>query len=301
MPRKTRIDALGASVLIGFALAMGLNQVMIKLVNGAFHPVFQAGLRSALAFVLILGWARWRGRKLSLTDGSLWPGLLSGVIFSVEFGLLFNGLEYTSVTRSSILFYTMPIWVAAAAHVLIPGERLTPRRLLGLALAIGGVVLALSGNAAPHTAQALTGDLMCLAASFCWTTLVLLVRLSRLNRATAEMQLLYQLGLSAPVLLALTPFLGEAVRSVTPGLMGLFAVQVVAVVSVSFVAWFWVLSVYPTSDVASYGFLSPVFGVLFGWLLLGEPISGRVVGALALVGLGIVLVTRRPAPPAGSA
>ena len=91
MERKDRIDAVGAVVLFGFSMLMGLNQVMIKLVNAGFSPVFQAGLRSALALIPVILFALFMRRKLTMRDGSLLPGLFSGTLFAVEFMLLFTG------------------------------------------------------------------------------------------------------------------------------------------------------------------------------------------------------------------
>ena len=62
-----------------------------------------------------------------------------------------------------------------------------------------------------------------------------------------------------------------------------------------FLGWFWVLSIYPASDIAAFGFLTPLFGVVFGWLILGERISVTIIGALLLVSVGIVLINRRTA------
>ncbi len=293
MERKDRIDALGGAVLLSFSLLMGLNQVMIKLVNAGLQPVFQAGLRSAFAFLPVLAFALLARRRLSLTDGSFWPGILCGGFFATEFLLLFQSVEYTSVARVSVFFYTMPFWVAAGAHFLIPGERLTRVRALGLVLAASGVALALLRNDSPAGEHALFGDLLSLIGAMFWAGIVFLARLTKFSRSSAEMQLLYQLAVSAVVLLAVAPLFGPVIRDMTPALAGIFAFQVIAVVCVGFLAWFWVLKIYPASDMASYSFLAPVFGVLFSWLILHEEISWSVIAALALVAAGIYLVNRR--------
>jgi drug/metabolite transporter (DMT)-like permease len=280
-------------------MLLGLNQVMVKWVNAGLQPVFQAGLRSACAFVPVLLFAIVMRRRLSLSDGSLWPGLACGLIFSVEFMFLFQALDYTSVSRVSVLFYTMPFWVALGAHFLIPGERLTPRRVLGLVLAIAGVVLAFTDGSAPSSDRALLGDLFCLLGAMCWAAIALLARASALSRSSPEMQLLYQLAVSSVVLIALAPMFGDLVREPTLRIWAIFAVQVLLVVCVGFLTWFWILSIYPASDMASFGFLAPLFGVLFGWLLLDERISPSIIGALLLVGTGIVLVNRRATPGPG--
>lgn len=295
MERRSRIDSLGAALLLGFTLLMGLNQVLVKIVNDGLAPIFQAGLRSACAFPVVLLFALLARRRLALGDGSLLPGILTGLLFAAEFLLFFRAVELTTIAHAAILFYTMPVWVAVAAHVLIPGERLTPQRLLGLGLALGGVGVALlqhgQANLPP---RALLGDLMCLLAALCWAGIALTARLTPLARSSPEMQLLYQLAVSAPVLLALSPLDGPVLRDLTPGLAAIFAFQVLAVVCVGFLTWFWVLKIYPASDMAAFGFLSPVFGVLFGWAILGEPLTGAILLSLLLTGGGIFLVAWRP-------
>ena len=294
MERKDRIDALGGAVLVTFSLLMGLNQVMIKLVNAGMAPVFQAGLRSACAFLPVLAFAVLMRKRLSLSDGSLWPGLLCGCFFATEFVRLFQSLEYTSVARVSVFFYTMPFWVAAGAHFMIPGERLTRVRALGLALAVAGVALALLRNASPAGPHALFGDLLSLIGAMFWAGIVFMARLTKLSRSSPEMLLLYQLAVSAVILLAVAPGFGPVIREMTLALAGIFAFQVIAVVCFGFLAWFWVLKIYPASDMTSFSFLAPVFGVLFGWLILHEEISWSVIAALVLVAAGIYLVNRRP-------
>ena len=293
MERRDRIDTFGAVALVIFSIMMGLNQVLIKLVNAGFAPVFQAGLRSACALGPVVLFAVVMRRRLSVTDGSFWPGLLCGTFFTVEFLLLFTALDYTAVSRASILFYTMPVWVAVGAHLLIPGETLTPRRLLGLALAIGGVVLALADDTPRPTEYALIGDLMCLIGAVFWAGIALLARVSALSRSSPEMQLVYQLMVSAALLLPIAPFMGDLIREVTPEIIGIFTFQTLVIVCIGFLSWFWILRIYPASDMAAFSFLAPLFGVIASWLILGETISITIIGALALVGLGIALINCR--------
>ncbi len=296
MQRKNRIDATGAAILVVFSLLLGLNQAMVKIVNIGLQPVYQAGLRSALALVLVAAYAAFVRRSLRFNDGSLWPGLACGLLFGFEFLLLFQSLEWTSVSRASMFFYTMPFWVAVPAHYLIAGERLTGLRLAGLGIAMAGVALALVNNANPATDKAWIGDLMCLVASVMWAGIVLLARVSRLSRSKPEMQLVYQLLVSAVVLLLLAPLFGPLIRAPTPAILAIFAVQVAGIVSVGFLAWFWVLSVYPASDMASFGFLTPLFGVMAGWWLFDETVTPVFALAFAMVSAGIVLINRKPAP-----
>jgi len=294
MQRKDRIDATGTAILIAFSFLMGLNQVLVKIVNDGFAPVFQVGLRSACALGPILLYAWLRGKRLNMRDGSLGPGILCGAFFSAEFVLLFYSLEFTAVSRTLVLFYTMPVWVTVAAHVLIPGERLTARRVLGLVLAVAGVGVALLDDAPAAGPNALIGDLMALAGAACWAGIALTVRTTRLQNAEPELQIVYQLAVSAVVLLPLAPLFGETIRAVTPQILGVFAFQVIFVVCIGFVSWFWVLRVYPASDMTAFSFLAPLFGVICAGLILDETITPEIWIALVLVGGGIALISWRP-------
>ena len=293
MERKDHIDTLAATTLIVMNVMLGLNQALVKVVNAGFAPVFQSGLRSACAFPPVLIYALVMRKRLSVTDGSLGLGMLNGLLFSGEFCLLFLALDYTSVARASLFFYIMPVWVTLGAHFLVPGERLTLARIAGLTIAVAGVALALGGGSQSVGDTAWIGDLLALAAALFWAGIALLTRTTRLTHCSAEMNLLYQLAVSAIVLTAIAPLFGDMLREVTPLILGAFAFQVIAIVAIGFVVWFWLLSIYPISDMASFSLLAPVFGVFFGWLIFDDEITPTFLAALLLVGSGIVLINRK--------
>ncbi len=299
MKPKPSIDLSGALMLIAFSALIAFNQLLVKQVNDGMAPLFQAGMRSAFAIAPVALYALWAGKKLTFQDGSFWPGMLAGLLFTGEFTFLFLGLDFTSVARASLFFYTMPFWVALGAHFLIPNDRLTKVKIAGLLLAISGVALALLRDANPAGPNAMIGDAMCLLGAVCWAGLTLVARASRLQRSAPEMQLLYQLVVSALLLIPLAFATGDTFRAMTPFLGALFAFQVLIVVSFGFVVWFWLLTVYRASDVAAFGFLAPLFGLFFAWAILGEKISSILIIALALICVGIILVTRRPSPNLG--
>lgn len=292
MERKSKIDATGAIVLIVFMAMLGLNQVGIKIVNDGMAPVFQAGLRSLAAGTLILFYCLWRGSKIDLRKAVLVPGVIIGICFAVEFALLFKAIEYTTVARTSVLFYTMPFWVALGAHYLIPSERLNTVRVLGLILAALGTAIALLGGQGNSGEASLVGDIIALIAATMWAAIALITRTTQFSSIKPEAQLFYQLSISAVILLPLA-MMGETFTNPTPLHFMIFAAQVVFVVCIGFVAWFWVLSIYPASDMASFSFLAPLFGVFFGWLILGEELTWNILVALLLVGIGIILVNRK--------
>ncbi len=142
------------------------------------------------------------------------------------------------------------------------------------------------------------GDLAALAAAFGWTGIALVVRLTPIQNSAPEMQLFWQLSVSAVLLLLAAPFFGPLLRE--PTLWHLFGLsyQIVAVASFGFLFWFFLMKLYPASGVASFSFLTPVLAVGFGWLILREEIGPGVIIGLALVAVGIVLINRRPRVPA---
>lgn len=292
MERKTRIDATGAIILIVFMAVLGINQVAVKIVNDAMAPMFQAGMRSLCAAPLIFAFCLWRKRRLDISSAVLLPGIATGVLFAFEFALLFQAVQWTTVARASVFFYTMPFWVAIGAHFLIPGDRLTRIRVLGLFLAGAGVMIALLRGNADAGENAWLGDIMALLAATGWAGIALIARTTKFSTITPDLQLLYQLVVSAIILMPLAYFLGDTFRNPQPFHWAIFAMQVVFVVSIGFMVWFWVLSVYPASDMASFSFLAPLFGVLSGWLILGEPLTIEIVVALVFVAIGIILVNR---------
>jgi drug/metabolite transporter (DMT)-like permease len=294
MNRKSHIDAAGVAMLVAFSLLLATNQVAIKLTNGGFGPVFLAGLRSAIAMVALLIWMRARGISAWLPPGTRIPAICLGLLFAYEFVCLFLALDMTTVGRASIMFYSMPVWTAIGAHFLIPGDRLNATRALGLVLAMAGVVLALADRGG-HGQSSLTGDFLALIGAFGWAGIALIVRATRASELRPEQQLCWQLAVSAPILIAIAPLFGPLLRDPQAPHWAGVAFQSLAVAFAGFLFWFWLMRTYPASGVASFGFLTPVFSVALGALLLREVVALSVVGAVGLVALGLVLINRKPA------
>ena len=119
MNKKKDMDLFGSLSLILFSILMGLNQVLIKIVNLGIQPVFQAGLRSFLAIIPVLAFIFLIKKKINFKSITLLPGVLSGIIFGIEFMFLFIAIDYSTVARVSILFYSMPVFLAILAHLRI--------------------------------------------------------------------------------------------------------------------------------------------------------------------------------------
>lgn len=294
MTQKRDMDAAGAAMLICFAVLLGFNQVVIKVVNDGLQPVFFAALRSFGAAFCLWLWMVVQGRAPRVARPYIGVGLLSGLVFTAEFTFLFIALDLTTVTRVSVIFYSMPVWLAIGGHLFLDGERITASKAIGLSVAFGGVAWAILDRPSGEGTASLLGDLCALGAAMGWAAIVLVTRGTRLRELHPEMQLFWQVLVSGPLLLLAAVFFGPFIRDLEPIHLWGLAFQIVVVVSAGFVFWFWLLTIYPASGVASFSFLSPIFGFLFGWLLLGEEIGWSLAGALVMVCAGLVLINRAP-------
>ena len=301
--RKSSLDGLALATLLGCCAVWGLGQVAAKVTLAEIPPLAQSGLRSAGAALLLLAWARWRGIRLDWRNGTAGPGLVAGGLFALEFAALFIGLQYTSASRMVVFLYLAPFVVALGMPLISRQERLGGAQWAGLVIAFGGVVWAFAEGFASPTAgpKQWLGDALGIAAAVLWGATTLVLRATRLASAPPEQTLLYQLLVSAVALLAASVLVGEAwpVRLSAPVAWAMLF-QVAVVTFASYLAWFWLVRHYVATKVSAFTLLTPVFGLLAGVLLLGEPLTLRLVLALLAVCTGIALVNRATRPPASS-
>lgn len=293
--KKDRLDVVGAASLLGVTLLLAINQAIVVEVNKGLQPVFFAGLRSVLAVGFVWLWMWSQGRPPQFRRRDLGAALVMGTIFAVEFLCLFIALDLTSLGRASVIFYTMPFWLALMAHFGIPGEGITPIKALGLMLAFCGTAIAILSRQ-PGGGGNLAGDLMALGGAICWAGTAFMARKSSLREVGAEMQLLWMVLISGPLLLIASLWFGPLIRDLNfYHILGVIF-QSSVVVAGGFVTWLWLLSVYPAATVASFSFLTPVFSLVLGGLLYGEQVTVPLLIAAALVAAGIVLINQRKAP-----
>jgi len=307
--RRTSLDTLAIVTLVGCCALWGLNHAITKLTLDSVPPLLQAGARSVGAALLVALWAAAQGISLSLRNGTLRGGLLAGVTFAAEFACIYAGLQFTEASRMIVFIYLAPFVVALGMPLVVRSERPSGAQLAGLAVAFSGVAWAfaegLTDSATPGQEQRWIGDALGLLAALLWGANTLVLRGSRLATATPVQALFYQLAISGPLLLAGSWAAGEtwpALAQLSPLTWGLMGFQTVVVSFVSYLLWFWLLRRYPATQVTAFTLLTPLFGLLAGVGLLGEPLTLQLAVACATVVLGIALVSRAPLrlSPAGS-
>ena len=295
--RRTQLDLVAVASLLVCCVLWGLAQVAIKLALPEIAPLTQAATRSLGAALLVLAWARWRGIPLTARDGTLAGGLAAGALFAAEFACIFVGLQFTSASRMVVFIYLSPFVVALGMPFIARSERLRPSQWFGLVAAFAGVAWAFAEGFAPDAAagpRQWLGDALGVAAALLWAATTLVIRATALAHASAEKTLLYQLLVSGLLLALAAVAAGEPWPKPLGGLaLGSMAFQIVIVSFASYLLWFWLVRHYPATRLAAFTLLTPVAGLAAGVAILGEPLSLRLLLAVAAVVLGIALVSRR--------
>jgi len=281
--------------MLMLCLSWGFNQVAVKLALPDIPPMLQATIRSSGALIVLFLIARLRGVKLFERDGTLRAGLLAGVIFGVEFVLIYRGLLLTSASRAVVFLYTAPFFVAFGSYVFL-GERLRASQWGGLALCFAGVALAIGVPQADVDARVLLGDLLIIAGGALWAATTLLVKATALLRAPAEKGLGYQVALSVPILGFAAWISGETLTRVPgPLALSLMVYQAVWVVGLTFLIWFALVKTYSASKLSAFTFITPLFGVVASYFIMHDTLTLAFGAAALLVIAGLYLVNR-PGP-----
>ncbi len=294
--RKTHLDSFAITLLVVCCAFWGFQQILIKDTVAEVPPLWQASLRFWGAAVLIWLWCRARGVPLFERDGTLKAGLLAGSLFAGEFAFIYLGLLHTSASRLTVFLYTSPFVVAVLLPRVVPGERLRRIQWIGLVIAFAAVALAFSEgfmHSSPVAGQWL-GDAMALAAGTLWGLTTLTIRATKLSGASAEKTLFYQVAVTALVAPVVSLALGEAWSlDYSARAWGSLGIQTVVGAFASYLTWMWLLRHYPATQMSTFTFLTPVFALVFGVVLLSEPLTAQLVVALVGVAVGIVLVSKR--------
>jgi drug/metabolite transporter (DMT)-like permease len=283
------------ALMLMLCLSWGFNQIAVKLALPDIPPMLQATIRSAAALPVLLLIARLRGVKIFASDGTLGAGLFAGVLFGLEFVLIFRGLSLTSASRAVVFLYTAPFFVALGSYRFL-GERLRASQWGGLGLSFAGVALAIGVPQANVDADVLLGDLMIVGGGALWAATTLIAKGTALRNAAPEKALGYQVALSVPILGLAAWISGETITRVPgPLAMSLMAYQAVWVVGLTFLLWFALVQTYSASKLSAFTFITPLFGVVASYFIMHDTLTLAFGAAALLVIAGLYLVNK-PSP-----
>jgi drug/metabolite transporter (DMT)-like permease len=291
-PVRRPLDARAALLVLMLCVVWGFQQVALKAVAGDVAPVLQLAIRFAGAALFFGTWVYLREGRRMFADGTLRSGVLLGVLFSVEFILAGEALLHTTAAHTVVFLYTAPIFTALGLQ-FIPEERLKPLQWFGIAVAFLGIVVAFLQFAHRSVGDLITGDLLALIAGVSWGVSNVVLRRGRIGGAATTKTVLYQVATAALLLAAFAAATGQTRLEPTPMTVLSLVFQTLVIAIASYLLWFWLLRHYLTSRLMLLSLLTPLFGVLFGALLLGDPIELRFgLGAL-LVLAGVLIVNGR--------
>ena len=283
------LDRLGVLIVLMLCASWGFNQVSAKIAMVDFPPTTLAALRSVGGAILLGAYAFWRYPDLLKRDGTLWPGILSGLAFGGEFVALFIGLQWTTASHGILFLYAAPFFVALGLPWITPNETMSRLQWIGLALSFVGVGLALGVSSGSR--DMLIGDALSLLAGALWGVTTLIMKGTRLRLVPPEKTLLYQLVVSIFILGGFALWRGEVFPTHISLKAGLaFAYQTVWIVSVTFAIWFWMVQNYRAGELSAFTFLTPIFGVAAGHFIMGDEITPGFALAVGLVAAGILMV-----------
>jgi drug/metabolite transporter (DMT)-like permease len=280
------------ALMLMLCLSWGFNQIAVKLALPDVPPMMQALFRSmgALPVMLFVGWLR--GVKFLERDGSLVPGLFAGVLFGIEFVLIFSGLVFTSASRAAVFLYTAPFFVALGSYQFL-GERLSAMQWCGLGLSFIGVALAIGVPQPNVDAEVLLGDLLVVGGGALWAATTLIAKGTNLRKAAPEKALGYQVAVSIPILGAASWISGETITHF-PSLLSisLLSYQAFWVVGCTFVLWFALVRTYSASKLSAFTFITPLFGVVAAYFVMNDTLTPIFGVAALLVIAGLYLVNK---------
>ena len=293
MDRRPQLDLLAIVALIILCFSWGGQQVAVKLIIDDISPLMQSSIRSIGATILAAMWMIARGQSIFDRDGTLWWGTAAGLLFAVEFLLVYWGLAFTHASRGVIFLYTSPFIVAIGSQFFLPAEKLGPVQIMGLCIAFVGILIAFGESLTLPSRTVLIGDAMLIAAAVLWGATTIVIRAGALATVTPGKTLLYQLAFSAVLHPLASWALDEpGIVRLSPLAIGSMIYQTIWVAAVTLFAWFWLIRHYPAAKLAAFTFMTPLFGVLAGWLVLDEPLTVSLLIAAAFVAAGVWLVNR---------
>jgi len=286
------MDLKGAAMAVLISILWGANTVVIKMGLEDAPPLRLACLRFVVGGVVICLWAWATGRFAGFRiEPAEWrPLALLGLLFSVQMAATNVGTWLTSAAHASILLNLYAVHTVVLAHFLIPGDRLSVKKLAGILVAYSGIVLLFAGQVV-HGSPTLLGDVVVTVAGFLLAERT--VYLARAVQRLDPVKLLLAQAVVGTALFVVVSFLVEpAPIRWTARLGGSIAYQGVLISGFNFVVNLALLRKYRPSALSAFFLTQPIFGVVAAALLAGDPLTLELVLACAAVAVGIGLTSR---------
>ena len=298
--RQAPVGVGSASLALLTAFFWAGNPVAVSYSVDTLPPVAVAGVRFALAAAFMLLWCWGEGCELRLRRGQVFPVVVAGMALFVQIATFNVGVLLSNSSHASMMINTFVFWVVVIEHFVTKADRISPRKLGGLAFASLGVLLILTkGVAAKDTlptsgdTPSLIGDLILLLSA-----MVLGMKIVYTKQALRRVEpgkLIFWHDVIGMALFFLCSGLTEELVSAgftMPALLGL-AYQGLLVAGLCFAIQALLLRRHTASQIAIFSFSTPLFGVLLGVVFRGDPLSPWLFLSAISVAFGILLMNRR--------
>ena len=245
-----------------------------------------------MAIMVIWVWAKGKGLSFSIKKGQLRQLIIITLIFSAQFSFLYIGISRTNASRATLLINLQPFIILLMAHYFIPEEKITVRKISGMLLGFGGLLIVLFNRQTMET-NIQSGDFLVLVCAFLWACNTIFIK--KIIDDFEPFQLVfYPMLFSLPLFFTGALFLDSSrILNWKPEIIGALFYQGVITAAFGFIAWNNLLQRHGAVALHSFIFIMPLSGVLLGGLILNEPITGKILLALGLVVLGII-ISQRP-------
>lgn len=267
----------------------GSNAVAIKMAFQGLGVFTTAGIRFSVAAIVIFLWARSTGKPLGLKKGQGHQILILSILFWAQLSLFYFGISKSNASRGTLLANLVPFFILFLAHIFIPGDRITRKKFFGILLGFGGIAFMFTEKGDVST-DFRTGDLIILGGAFLWSCNAVYLK-KIISGYNAFQIVLYNTAFAAP-LFFLEALLWDSamIYDLNGRVIGALLYQSLVTASFGFVTWNNMLQKYGAVALHSFVFIMPIAGVALGGLLLNEPITSKIIVALALISAGILVV-----------
>ncbi len=271
----------------------GSNAVAIKLAFAGVGVFTTAAIRFSIAALAIFIWAKASGQTIGLKKGQLYQVLILAALFVIQLSMFYFGLSKSNASRGTLLANLVPFWILFLAHFFIPGDRITGRKLIGILLGFSGVAF-MFAETKGVAADFRIAEMVILLATFIWACNV--IYLKRIIAGFNAFQVtFYSMLFSVPIfLLEALIWDSPMVSTLNFPVIGALLYQSLVTAAFGFVAWNTLLQKYGAVALHSFIFIMPISGVALGGLVLGEPITVKILTALVLIVAGIMVVHLKP-------
>ncbi|MDR5684244.1 MAG: DMT family transporter [Armatimonadota bacterium] len=275
-------------VLVALGLIWGTSYLFIKIAVREFAPATLVALRLGLAAVVLLPVVYLRGGRLP-SDPHTWGRLvlLGTINAAVPITLISWAELHITSAAASILNATTPLWSVILTQ-LVGEEPLTWPRVIGVTLGFVGVVVLLGGDLGAVARADLVGSLAVVIASGLYAAGILYARRKLRHLDVAVLAV----GSLVGATVFLIPFAvasGLPARVSPAPLASLLALSLGGT-AIAYLLYFHLVKNVGVTQVTLVTYINPATAVLWGWLVLAEPVTGQVAGGLGLILLGIAIV-----------